>query len=61
MVVLGIDIREAYGQTEANAGWFTQLGEKHAGHVGGISRSAEFKFVDIPEMGYYTNKDPPTG
>ncbi len=39
MVVLGCDIREGYGQTETTAATFmTSLGEKKAGHVGGVCK-----------------------
>jgi long-chain acyl-CoA synthetase len=61
-IVLGCDIREGYGQTETTAGtFFTSSGEKRAGHVGGVNRAVEFKLVDIPEMNYSTDTDPPKG
>lgn len=40
MVVLGCDIREGYGQTETTAAsFFTNKGERTAGHVGGVCRA----------------------
>lgn len=38
-MVLGIDIQEAYGQTETSAVSTTHRGEKHAGSVGGVNRA----------------------
>lgn len=62
MIVLGCDVREGYGQTETTAGtFFTAIGEREAGHVGGVNRAVEFKLVDIPEMNYTSDKVPPTG
>jgi long-chain acyl-CoA synthetase len=62
MIVLGCDVREGYGQTETTAGtFFTEKGEREAGHVGGVNPAVELKLVDIPEMNYSSSNTPPTG
>lgn len=61
MVTLDCDLREAYGQTESIASWITRKGEKRAGHVGGVIKTVEFKLVDIPEMNYTSDSNPPQG
>ena len=39
----------------------TYTGDRAYGSVGGPSASLEFKLVDVPEMNYHSDHDPPTG
>ena len=60
--VLDCDVREGYGQTQTTAATFvTYEGDANYGHVGGINKSAEFKLVDVPEMNYTSESNPPKG
>ncbi|XP_041485276.1 long-chain-fatty-acid--CoA ligase 1-like [Lytechinus variegatus] len=57
-VVFGVQICEAYGQTECVAGAAcTVPGETVAGHVGCPIPCNMMKVVDVPEMGYYAAND----
>lgn len=56
-IVLGVQISEAYGQTEtAAATSCTVPGETQAGHVGPPLPCNMMKVVDIPEMGYFASE-----
>lgn len=55
-------IIEGYGLTETSAGSFTQLFEdSSSGHVGGPQGNVKIKLRDIPEMGYMSTNEEPTG
>lgn len=59
---LECDLREGYGQTETMAASFvTYSGDTNYGHVGGPNAATEFKLVDVPEMNYTSESNPPKG
>jgi len=39
----------------------TRIGDTTFGHVGGSAANIKIKLKDIPEMGYLSTNDPPTG
>jgi long-chain acyl-CoA synthetase len=53
---------EGYGQTEvAGASTFTMPYDMRSGHIGGPVGCIAIKLVDIPEMSYTMNNNPPSG
>jgi len=55
-------VLEGYGLTENAAGAFiSKLEETLFGHVGGPLACNEAKLVDVPEMGYSSKNNPPSG
>jgi long-chain acyl-CoA synthetase len=55
-------IIQGYGMTETAAAVCISHPKDHTmGHVGPPLPSAEVKLVDVPEMGYLSTNDPPTG
>ena len=55
-------IAEGYGQTESTGGLtVTRINDDCFGHVGGPLPNIEIKLIDVPEMNYKTNNDPPRG
>ena len=61
-VCFSCPIFNAYGATEA-AGCLTStsLWDTEGGTVGGVLPCLRAQLRDVPEMGFYTDKEPPTG
>lgn len=57
-----VPIVEGYGMTESCGGSIVSApGDRVSGHVGGPMSNTKVKLKDIPEMGYSSKHDPPTG
>lgn len=55
-------IVEGYGMTETSAGSFTtMLNDPLSGHVGGPQANVKIRLRDLPEMGYSSKNEEPTG
>lgn len=55
-------ILEAYGMTETSGGSFlTVPRDPLSGHVGGCQKNAKIRLKDLPEMGYSSKNEEPTG
>jgi long-chain acyl-CoA synthetase len=61
-ITLNCHIIEGYGGTEGCAGThLSNMYDNYENHVGGVGYAAEYKLVDIPELGYTCNDiDPDT-
>jgi long-chain acyl-CoA synthetase len=62
LAAVGCPVIQGYGMTEncANA-TLAHLADYRAGHVGGPMPTMEVKLLDVTEMEYTTQQDPPTG
>lgn len=61
-VTLCIPFMEGYGQTECPGSiCTTDQRETKGGHVGGPCGALEIKLVDVPELEFYANSQPPAG
>jgi long-chain acyl-CoA synthetase len=57
-----LGVLQGYGMTETAAGVAaSESDDLTMGHVGGPMPSAEIRLRDVPEMGYMTANNPPTG